>query len=148
MRRQDKYPETDTFVFYNANPKNRITGDCVYRALSTVTGIDYATVVREQAEIAIRTGYSPASDNCVEDFLVLNGFLKFGQPRKKDNTKYTGKEFCEYLNKNKPQMNTVVFCSIGSHHSTAITPKDGKYKIHDIWNCSCNRVGKTYYKFL
>lgn len=29
MTRQEKYPNTDTFTYYNANPKNRITGDCM-----------------------------------------------------------------------------------------------------------------------
>lgn len=39
MKRQEKYPETRTFHFHNANPKNRITGDCVTRALCTALEI-------------------------------------------------------------------------------------------------------------
>ena len=35
MKRQDKYQDTDYFKFYNANPKNRLAGDCVIRAIAT-----------------------------------------------------------------------------------------------------------------
>ena len=35
MKRQDKYPETETFHFHNANPKGRLlAADCVARAVS------------------------------------------------------------------------------------------------------------------
>ena len=34
MKRQDKYPETETFHFHNANPKGRLlAADCVARAV-------------------------------------------------------------------------------------------------------------------
>ena len=35
MKREDKFKDTATFHYYNANPKNRITGDCAFRAIST-----------------------------------------------------------------------------------------------------------------
>ena len=37
MRRQDKYPDTEVFHYFNANPKNRITTDCVVRAICLAT---------------------------------------------------------------------------------------------------------------
>lgn len=36
--RQKKYPNTDTFEFYNANPSGKYTTDCVARAISAAFG--------------------------------------------------------------------------------------------------------------
>lgn len=41
MKRQDKFPDTTTFHYHNANPHNRITGDCVTRAETVVLEIPY-----------------------------------------------------------------------------------------------------------
>ena len=56
MKRQDKYQNTRTFQYYNANPKNRITGDCVIRALCTAMGKPYETVYRELFEFSMKNG--------------------------------------------------------------------------------------------
>ena len=47
MKRQEKYPETSMFHYYNANPHNRMTTDCVIRAESVALGIPYEQVVLE-----------------------------------------------------------------------------------------------------
>ena len=57
MRREDKYPDTSTFKYYNANPKNRITTDCVVRAICTALMIPYNQVVMEMAKLQCDTGY-------------------------------------------------------------------------------------------
>lgn len=56
--RQQKYPDTDTFHYYNANPKNRITGGCAFRAISTALNQDYNQTVMEMAELMCKTGYA------------------------------------------------------------------------------------------
>lgn len=56
MKRQEKYPETSTFHYYNANPKNRITTDCVIRAITTALEQDYNKTVMEMAEMQCKTG--------------------------------------------------------------------------------------------
>ena len=38
MTRQEKYPDTHSYHYYNANPKHRFTSDCVIRAISLATG--------------------------------------------------------------------------------------------------------------
>ena len=58
MKRQEKYPDTSTFHYYNANPHNRITGDCWARAICNALEIPYNQVVMEMAEFQCKTGYS------------------------------------------------------------------------------------------
>lgn len=93
MRREEKYPETKSFHFYNANPHNRFTTDCVIRALSTALEIPYNQVVKEMAELQCKTGWDPSETHTIDKYLKNHGWVKQGQPRKYDNTKYTGKEF-------------------------------------------------------
>ena len=100
MTRQQKYPETKTFHFYNANYKNRIAGDCVIRAISTAMNKPWEVVFREMADLGLKKGYMPNDDQIIALYLENNGWIKHKQPRKDDNTKYTGKEFCELI-KNK-----------------------------------------------
>ena len=56
--RMEKYPTTSTFVYNNVNPKNRITGDCVFRAFALAMEQDYNTTVMEMAELMCKTGYA------------------------------------------------------------------------------------------
>lgn len=137
MRRQDRYPDTDTFEFGNANPKNRITGDCVARAISTATGKPWEDVVMELADLSCETGYAAACKETYGRYLEKNGFTRMKQPRKSNGKKYTGKEFCKRI---APQYNQIV-AKIGGHHITAVVDRDGKKKIHDIWDCSYKTIG-------
>ena len=100
--RQEKYPETRTFHYYNANPKNRITGDCWLRAVCTGLNEPYNEVLMEMVQVHLETGYEMSCDKAMEKYLASKGWIKHKQPRKADNTKYTGKEFCKLLaDKNK-----------------------------------------------
>lgn len=134
MKRTDKYPETPTFHYHNENPKNRITGDCVYRAISSATGIQWRQVVIELAELACDTGYSPTSKKCYGKYLEKKGWTKHPQPRKFDNTKYTGREFCEEF---LPER---CIAHIGGNHIVAII--DGK--VNDIWNSTGGCIGNYW----
>ena len=144
MRRQDKYPDTKTFHYHNQNPKNRITGDCVIRALSTATEIPYNDVVMEMAKIQCETGY----DQPIDQFLKLHGWVKCKQPRKSDNTKYTGKQFCEIIMKDKQRLGLTtdnrkrIIANIGGHHIVAII--DGK--VWDMWDSTNGCIGNFWIK--
>ena len=35
MNRQQKYPNTESFYYFNANPKNKLTTDCVINTSSS-----------------------------------------------------------------------------------------------------------------
>lgn len=138
--REQKYPNTETFTYYNANPKNRITGDCVTRALCTALQIPYNQCVMEQAEIQCKTGYDNATAQGIDYYLRTKGWVKQPQPRKGDNTKYTGKEFCEMLQKYRKNVNIVA--NIGGHHTVAII----KGKVHDTWNSTNGCIGNYWVK--
>ena len=140
MKRQEKYPDTTTFHFYNANPKNRITGDCVTRALCTALEIPYNQCVMEQAEVQCKTGYDNATAQGVDHYLKTKGWTKHAQPRKWDGTKYTGKEFCEFLQRTGNKKNIVA--NIGGHHTSAIINN----KVVDHWNSTGKCIGNYWTK--
>lgn len=142
-KRKNKYPETHTFHYYNANPKNRFTGDCVVRAICTACEVPYNQVVMDLAKIQCETGYD-CGDRGTDILLKQYGWTKMKQPRKENNTKFTGKEFCDYLDglyidgklANKVVMN------IGGHHMSCII----NYKIWDIWDCGDGCIGNYWVK--
>ena len=160
MNRKDKYPETDTFRYYNANPHNRITGDCVARAIALATEIDYNEVVRLMADYQIKTGFDPRYGSHIDGFMKTLGWVKHKQPKKADGTKYTGDEFCDELNvgffgfDGNPEViyPSRVMANIGGHHTVAIIEtKDPRtastqYKVHDIWNSTDGCIGNYWTK--
>jgi hypothetical protein len=149
MKRQDKYPDTSTFTYYNANPHHRITGDCIVRAISTALEMDYNTVVMELAQLQCQTGYD-GGNQLIDLYLKSKGWQKHGQPRKANNTKYTGIEFCQveqkymlnyrYYGKEWADGITIsnrIVANIGGNHIVAIV--DGK--VYDHWNSTDGCIG-------
>ena len=149
MTREDKYPTTDTFRYFNANPKNRITGDCRIRAIATATGEDYNKIVLAFAIIQIETGYDQTANQGISILMEKLGWKKMPQPRKANGTKYTGKQWCKLLNKERPDGIKAV-ANIGGHHIVAIVPKviDGKMKhrVYDIWDSTGKCIGNYWIK--
>lgn len=129
--RQEMYPDTDVFHFYNANPKGRITGDCEFRAISTGTGKSYNECVMEMAELMCETGFALNDWKGEMAYMKRLGWKKNPQPRKQDGSKYTGREFC------KLHPHGTYIAHIGGHHIVAII--DGK--IQDIWDSSDGCIG-------
>lgn len=136
--REEKYPDTKTFHYYNANPKNRITGDCTFRAICTALEQTWEQTVMEMAELSCRTGYAINDSKGIERYLKEKGWTKHSQPRKADNTKYTGKEFCRKLAKKDKRY----VANIGGHHIVAII--DGK--VNDHWDSTDGCIGNYWTK--
>lgn len=147
MKRQEKYPDTSTFHYHNANPRGRITTDCVIRAISTATEIPYNQVVLEMAQLQCETGYDDGDVKLYDLYLKRHGFVKHKQPRKSDNTKYTGAEWCKLLQEdfewvlNSNELKRIV-AHIGGGHIVAII--DGQ--VWDIWNCTYKTIGNYWIK--
>lgn len=145
--RQEKYPETTTFHYYNANPRNRITTDCVIRAITTALEQDYNTTVMEMAEMQCKSGYDDGDKKLYDMYLQSKGWVKRNQPRKWDNTKYTGKEWCEQLQEDigyaggGEHLKHIV-ANIGGHHVVAII----NGKVWDIWNSTDGCIGNYWVK--
>ena len=140
MTRTEKYPETKTFHYYNANPHGRITGDCTTRALSVATGVPYNDVVMELARLQCETGYEGHAKEGYSKYLESLGWVKHKQPRKSNGKKYTGKEFCKKLFPSICTDGGRVFAKIGGHHVVAIV--DGK--VWDIWDSTDGCIGNYW----
>lgn len=135
MRRQDKYPNNDYFVFYNANPKNKVGGDCVIRAICTSLGQSWEDTVREMTEMGIKLGYVLNDKHVYEKYLESKGFIKHSEPRDENNCKITVKTAIKKINLNNAVAN------VGSHHVVAIV----NGKVNDIWDSSKQTI-HTYWK--
>ena len=155
MTRQQKYPDTKTFHFYNANPKEKYTGDCTVRAVSTVLGKTWEDVTMDMAKLACETGYAVNSTENTDMYLEKHGFKKQKQPRKKNKKKYTGKEFCKvqqrWLDDEANHGNEwddgiiispKIIAHVGGHHIVAIM--DGK--VNDIWDSTDGCIGNYWTK--
>lgn len=132
--------DTEYFRYYNANPKDRRTGDCVLRAISLSTGKTWDEVLDGLVEIAHKYKVMVNDTPCYDRYLQSLGYTKMTQPRKKDNTKYTGEEFCrDYLGKFRLGEYDVV-AHIGGHHIVAIVD----CKVVDIWNSTYKTIGNYW----
>ena len=133
--RQQRYPDTKTFTYYNANPKGRITGDCTFRAICTALGQTWEQTVMEMAELSCKTGYAINDTKGIAKYMELKGWTKMKQPRKANNTKYTGEEFCKIFK------GTCV-ANIGGNHVVCI--KNGK--VYDTWDSTDGCIGNYWVK--
>lgn len=143
MNRQQKYPDTATFHYHNANPKGRITGDCTFRAVSTALGQSWEQTVMEMAELSCKTGYAINDTKNIDRYLQSKGWVKHKQPRKADNTKLTGKEFCLEIQDDFAWVTggvKDVVANIGGHHIVAII--DGQ--VWDTWDSTDGCIGNFW----
>ena len=142
MTRREKYPDTESFMYYNANPKNRITGDCTFRAFCNAMDVPYEDVVMEMAQMQCETGY--AAEDLIDRYLEKKGWRVHRQPRRPDGTKYTGKAFCYALNygEYRDLSGEAIIANIGGHHIVAIIEN----KVNDIWDSTDSCIGKFWTK--
>lgn len=150
MNRQQKYPDTSTFHFYNANPKNKFGDDCVIRTIATALGQSWEQTVRELTEVGIKYGYVLNDKHTYDRYLKQKGWIKHKQPRKDDNTKYTGQEFCNLLQGKdnikynldilRLQTKGNIIAHIGGNHIVAIV----NHKVYDTWNSTDGCIGNYW----
>ena len=142
MTRQQKYPDTSTFHNYNANPKNKIGGDCVIRAISTALGQSWEQTVRELTEVGIKYGYVLNDKHTYSKYLEAKGWRKMPQPKKDNGTKYTGEEFCREVKEYTFNYPDRIIAHIGGHHIVAIIHG----KVWDTWNSTDGCIGNYWVK--
>ena len=73
---------------YNANPRNRKTTDCVVRAISVASGVEYNKVLDDLIMVYKDTGYHMGEKRTYEKVLELYGFEKQPMVFKENGTKY------------------------------------------------------------
>lgn len=128
--------DTNTYHYYNANPYDKKGSDCVVRAICTALNQSWEQTIRELTEIGIKHGYVLNDSHTYEIYLKEKGWVKQKQPRKENNTRYTGIEFCT------KHININCIAHIGTHHIVAIV----NGKINDIWDCSEYCIGNFWIK--
>lgn len=134
MARMRKIPkDTEAFHFHNENPKGQRSSDCVIRAIARATGKTWLAVYDGLSKLA-RQNYTVLNDpKLYPKYLEQLGWVKHKQPRKLDNTKYTGAEFAKIVGRD-------CVVSIGSHHLSCIVGG----KVNDTWDCSDRCVGNYW----
>ena len=138
-----KAPTTATYYYHNENPSNRKTGDCVLRSIAVATGQTWDKVLDDLVEIAHKRHIMIDDVGCYGQYLERLGWTKMKQPRKFDNTKYTGKEFCRFLEDRKYK--GPVLAHIGGHHITVFKRTELKcFKCCDIWDCTNGCIGNYW----
>jgi hypothetical protein len=126
---------TKSFKFYNANPKDRRTGDCVIRAICTAMDKSWDDVAKGLFEYVIKDKVAMGSTECYSKYLADNGWAKQKQPKKADGTKYTGVEFVK-------KFKGTCVAHIGGNHIVCI--KDGK--VIDTWDSTDGCIGNYWTK--
>jgi hypothetical protein len=79
---------------------------------------------------------------CYEKWLETKGWVKKAQPRKDDNTKYTGSEFCKEVQEYTFNYPSRIFAKIGGHHVVAIV----EGRVWDTWNSTDGCIGNYWIK--
>lgn len=123
----------------NVNPKNRKTGDCTTRALSTVLGISWEDALTLQYQYSLKTKYDMTSKQVIERIMADRGYVKMKQPRKEDNTKYLVGEI-DKLTYHTERKNGVLI--LLANHCTAIIGDD----LIDLWDCRWKTIGNYWIK--
>ena len=144
-----RYPETDTFLWHNENPRGRITDDCIMRAIAAASGKSWYHIFDD---LNILKRYEARDDKLVmKKYLAEAGWTIRKQPRKDDGTKYTGADFCKWLFANYPngELGSVI-ADIGGYHIVCIKPTehgDGincHYKVLDTWDSAGKCIGNWW----
>lgn len=145
-----KYPETDTFLWHNENPKGHITGDCTIRALAGGMGISWNEALDGLHETERR--FALCDIKAISKYLESQGWVKHKQPRHDDGSKYTGGQFAEWLSVKYPRGEAgAVICSVANHMFCIKPVPSGnmgkcRYKIFDIWNSTSKCIGNYWTK--
>lgn len=110
------------FVPFNPNPKLRQTGDCVVRAVSKITGMDWNKTYIKITETGYELKAMPSENFVWEKFLKAEGYKKRLLPDTCPDC-YTVAKFCE-----EHQKGTFLLAT-GSH---VVAVVDGNY--YDTWD--------------
>lgn len=120
----------------NLNFKNKKTCDCVIRALANASGKDYKQVASELFDLYMKYGYMINDKHTYERWLENNGFVKYKQPRKSDNTKYLVGEIDKLV-----RLGENVVIRLANHLSSV-----SNNELVDIWDCRYKTIGNYYVK--
>ena len=120
----NKY-ERHPFRYYNLNPNNNRTGDCVIRAIGAAMGKSWEEVLKDLYEYSLKYKLFLGNHELYGIYLKDHGWIKHSIPYKKNGNLYKLKD---WLKKHKE--GTLIIID-GNHLTYAIDQK-----FYDIWDCS------------
>ena len=124
------------FEKFNANPKNKKTGDCVVRALAVALNKTWIDTYKELFENTLKTFYSVSSKNNYKNYLQKLNIEMQKMPKKENGKRYTIAEFVD----NRADKNATYIISVANHLTVV---KQGV--LIDTWDCSKKSIG-NYWK--
>ena len=142
MKKELRMKNTEYYTYYNANPKNKLGGDCVIRAIALATGQSWEQTVRELTELGIKHGLVCNDQKLYPKYLESKGFIQAKEPRDVCNRKMLVKEWMKEEEIYPGNHKSIIVANVGSHHVTCII--DGT--VHDIWNSSTQTMHKYWWK--
>ena len=123
------------FIKYNANPKNKKTGDCMIRALSKALDKSWTECYTDLFNNTLKTCYSVSDKKNLKSYLKKLGYEMEKMPRKENNKRYTIEEFADNLAKKNE-----TYIILIANHITVIKDKI----LYDTWNCKHKSVGNYW----
>lgn len=138
--------DTSYFHYYNANPKDVRTSDCVVRAICTALDEPYEYVATDMFYFGLELGLDHCDKECVEKYLEYRGWKRCKQPVKSNSKKFRAHEFCKKLMEDRVTDNSTVLAFVGSHHLVAIVNEGFGFRVWDTWNSSECVVGRYWVK--
>ena len=124
------------FVKININPKSIKASDCVIRAISLASGIDYSDVYWGLCNIGADMCRIPNEKKVYEKYLEDIGFVKQKMPKNDDNTRYKVNQLATELNDIYEGFAVVSV----ANHLTCV----GHGNIYDTWDCGYKSVGNFW----
>lgn len=124
------------FTYYNPNPLEKRTSDCVIRAFCKASGKDWDTVYQELCKVAFEVKSMPNDDSVWKPYIEEHLKFKAHKLRiQKGAKRPTAGSFAEEHPKG------TFILSLANH---LVTVHDGQ--IYDTWDCSSSAVYKYWEK--
>lgn len=121
------------FKYYNPNPFNNNTNDCVIRSICGVTGKEWDDVLMELTSYALKYKLMINDPDLYEKYFKDNGWKKHRQPKDKDGDEYIA---CEWIESYKG----IAIVHLGDDHMAMV--KNGI--LYDTW-CTLGEVVGEYW---
>lgn len=119
----------NTFVNFNANPKNKLGCDCVVRAISTAMKKDWITVYRELCDLGAELYDMPFNKDVFGEYLKRKGWI--WHPCKSENGKRP--KVCNFDKANSAILRVANHLVYVSNHEYYDTWDCGNKSVYGYW---------------
>jgi len=119
----------NTFVNFNANPKNKLGCDCVVRAISTAMKKDWITVYRELCDLGAELYDMPFNKDVFGEYLKRKGWM--WHPCKSENGKRP--KVCNFDKANSAILRVANHLVYVSNHEYYDTWDCGNKSVYGYW---------------